>query len=119
MLPLAIVSDDILVEVLFSCPPHKDLIGVDTYKDDAIIILITNLLPGPVVKNLVPGCRNFNLSLVTTNHTIMIRVERFGYFVPQTLQQLLNQLLTLTTLTLRGWDVAEGLELAIFPDALL
>ena len=49
----------------------------------------------------------------------MVTVGGACNFVPEGLHQLLNQFLTLATLTLGRGDVTKRLKLAAFPDALL
>jgi hypothetical protein len=76
-------------------------------------------LPGKIVKFFVPRSRYFDLSFVVGDDTIVIRILRACYFVPQSFHQLLDKFFALGTLTLRGGDITKGLKFAAFPDALL
>ena len=119
MLAHLITTQHELTKVLLRRPPDGHVVGVDADEDDPIIILLTDLLPGPIVQGFVPGRADLNLSLPSVDDPIMLRRSGTIDTMPERLHHLLNQALALSTFGLGGGDIAEGLKLAALPDALL
>ena len=119
MLPHLITTEHELPQVLLRRPPDAHVVGVDAHEDDPIVILLTDLLPGPIVQRLIPGRADLNLSLPSVDDPIMFGRSGTLDTMPKRLHHLLNQTLALSAFGLGGWDVAEGLELAALPDGLL
>ena len=119
MLAHLITTQHELTKVLLRRPPDAHVVGVDADEDDPIVILFTDLLPGPIVQGFVPGGADLDLSLPSVDDPIMLRRSGTLDTMPERLHHLLNHALTLSAFGLGGWDVAEGLELAALPDGLL
>ena len=119
MLAHLITTQHELTKVLLSRPPDGHVVGVDAHEDDPIIILLTDLLPGPIVQGFVPGRADLDLSLPSIDDPIMLGRSGALDTMPKRLHHLLNHALTLSAFRLGRWDVAERLELAALPNGLL
>ena len=114
-----ITTEHELAQVILGCPPDAHVVGVDAHEDDPLVILLTDLLPGPIVERLIPGRADLDLSLNAVDDPIMLRRSGTIDTMPEGGHHLLNQSLALSAFGLGGGNVAEGLKLAAFPDGLL
>lgn len=118
MLAHLITTQHILTKVILRRPPDAHVVGVDADEDDPLIILLTNLLPGPIVERLIPGRADLDLSLNAVDDPIMFRRSGALNTMPEGSHHLLNQTLALSAFGFGRGDVSEGLKLAALPDGL-